>query len=254
VTVDDDPVADDDLPPEDADDQAPAEEIPLVVLAAMKDRMHARRLSSIDDNGHVQESLGTADDDVHVVDDGPDHCMIGRPVGRAPDGCVYVLVARISLYNYEQLRDGDVEMAEAFADGRDISFCAVYEVDGIVENIALVRRFRRGHDVPAEYLPPSPFLEFADEDSPTDEFADEDPPIDGSEADGSEADGYEADGYEADASEADGSEAEEDSALGDHFLIDEDALIDEPAPGSRMRRALDTVTGAARRRQHRTKG
>ena len=154
--------------------------------------MHARRLSSVDDNGHVQESLGTADDDVHVVDDGPDHCMIGRPVGRAPDGCVYVLVARISLYNYEQLRDGDVEMAQAFADGRDISFCAVYEVDGIVENIALVRRFRHGDDVPAEYLPPSPFLEFADEDSPADEFADEDSPIDDAVADEVVAGGSEA--------------------------------------------------------------
>jgi hypothetical protein len=231
VTVDEDPVADDGLPLEDgADDESPAEEIPLVVLAAMRDRMHARRLSSVDDSGHVRESLGTADDDVHVVDDGADHCMIGRPVGHAPDGCVYVLVARISRDRYEQLREGEVEMAEAFADGRDISFCAVYEVEGLVENIALVRRFRQGDDVPAEYLPPSPFLEFADEDSPTDEFAAEDPPIDESVADGPEAD----------------------SATGDHFLIDEDALVDAPAPGGLMRRAFVSVTGAARRRQHRS--
>jgi hypothetical protein len=259
VTVDEDPVADDGLPLEDgADDQAPVEDIPLVVMAAMRDRMHARRLSSAEDSGHVQESLGSADDDVHVVDDGPDHCMIGRPVGHAPDGSVYVLVARISRYRYEQLRDGDVEMAEAFADGRDISFCAVYEVDGIVANIALVRRFRHGDDVPSEYLPPSPFLEFAEEDSPTDEFAGEDPPIDepvadeseadGSGAGGSAAEGAEVDGAEVDGAEADGAEVDEDSATGDHFLIDEDALIDEPAPG-RLRRAFVTVTGAARRQR-----
>ncbi len=150
-------------------DESPTDEIPRVVLAAIKDRMHARRLSSPEDPGHLQETLGTADDAVHVVDDGPEQCTIGRSVGRAPDGCVYVLVARISLYAYEQLRDGDIEPADAFSDSRDISLCAVYEVDEMVENIALVRHFPHAGDVPVEYLPSSPFLEFCDDDSPTDE-------------------------------------------------------------------------------------
>ncbi|HXQ75915.1 MAG TPA: hypothetical protein VN791_05410 [Acidimicrobiales bacterium] len=145
------------------------EEIPRVVLAAIKDRMHARRLSPPDDPGHLQVSLGTADDDVHVVDDGTEHCTIGRPVGYAPDGCVYVLVGRISRYGYELLRDGDVEPARAFDEARDMTLCGVYEVDGIVENIALIRRFRHVDDVPADYLPPAPFLEFSEENVPTDE-------------------------------------------------------------------------------------
>lgn len=166
----DNPATDDpDASGDDADDDTP-EGIPAVVLAAIKDRMHARRLSVPDDPGHLEASLGTADDDVHVVDDGPEHCTIGRSVGYSPDGCVYVLVGRISLYGYEQMRDGDVEPAHAFDDARDMTLCGVYEVDGMVENIALIRRFRHVDDVPAEYLPPGPFLEFSEENAPDDEI------------------------------------------------------------------------------------
>jgi hypothetical protein len=154
--------------PPDGDEDAP-EEIPRLVLAAIKDRMHARRMSPPDDPGHLEVSLGTAEDDIHLVDDGPEHCMIGRAVGYAPDGCVYVLVGRIARYRYEQLADGDVQPAQAFDEARDMTLCGVYEVDGMVENIAPIRRFRRVDDVPADYLPPAPFLEFSEENSPTDE-------------------------------------------------------------------------------------
>ncbi len=154
--------APDDMPP---DDEGP-EEIPVVVMGAMKDRMHARRLSPPDDPDHVEVSLGGPDDDIHVVDDGPDHCMIGRPVGYTPDGCVYVLVGRLSRFGYEQLRDGDTAVADAFSEAGDISLCAVFAVEGTVQNIALVRHFRRSDDIPAEYLPPGPFLEFSDDEFP----------------------------------------------------------------------------------------
>jgi hypothetical protein len=168
--VDEEPAPDEALSEEESPvDGSPPDGIPGVVLAAIKDRMHARRLTPADDPAHLEASLGTPDDDVHVVDDGPEHCTIGRPVGHAPDGCVYVLVGRITRYGYEQLRDGDVEPAHAFSDARDISLCAVYEIDGHVENIALVRHFRRPDDVPADYLPPAPFLEFSDDEFPTEE-------------------------------------------------------------------------------------
>ena len=64
------------------DGDLPAGTIPSVVLAAMKDRMHTRRLSGPEDPGYVQVTLGVGDTAVHVVDDGPDYRMIGRPVGR----------------------------------------------------------------------------------------------------------------------------------------------------------------------------
>jgi len=165
----DDPVTGDPVSDGDGPDDEDVEGIPGVVLAAIKDRMHARRLSPPDDPGHVEASLGSADDDVHVVDDGPEYCVIGRSVGYSPDGCIYVLVGRISREVYEQLRDGDVEPARAFDDARDMTLSGVYEVDGMVENIALIRRFGPVDDVPAEYLPPGPFLEFSEENAPTDE-------------------------------------------------------------------------------------
>ena len=151
------------------DDRWRPDAIPGAVLAAMKDRMHAHRLSPVDDPGHLHESLGEGDASLHIVDDGSEICMIGRPVGRTPDGCVFVLVARISIHGYEQLRDGDIEVAEIYAGASDISFCAVYETDGMVENIALVRHYSRADDIPLAYRPPNPFLEFSDEDYLDDE-------------------------------------------------------------------------------------
>jgi len=239
----------DDEPSPDAD---PDDEIPSVVLAAVKDRMHARRFSAPDDPSHVRASLGTADDDLHVVDDGPDHCTIGRPVGHAPDGCVYVLVARVHRYRYEQLRDGDSEPAEAFSDARDVCLCAVYEVDGTVQNIALVRRFRRAEDVPDEYLPPSPFLEFTDDDPPDDvESTEGTDPADGAVSDqrtdgggGEPAEsGEPADGGGSHRRDQDGGNG---PTHGD-LLIDEDALTDEPARAGLMHRVFARTTGFFRR-------
>jgi hypothetical protein len=147
----------------------PPESIAPVVLVAMRDRMHTRRPSGPEDPGYIRVTLGEGDAAVHVVDDGADYCMIGRPVGRTPDGSVYVLVARISVYGYEQLRDGDMTVTDVWSDSSDISLVAVYEVDGFVENIALVLHFRHADDIPAAYRPPSPFLEFSDEDFPSDD-------------------------------------------------------------------------------------
>jgi hypothetical protein len=143
--------------------------IAVAVLAAMKDRMHVRRFSSVGDPGHLHETLGHGDAALHIVDDGPEICMIGRPVGRTLDGCVFVLVVRISRYGYEQLRDGDIEVADIYVGAADISLCAVYESDGMVGNIALVRHYSRADDIPLAYRPPHPFLEFSDEDYPDDE-------------------------------------------------------------------------------------
>jgi hypothetical protein len=136
--------------------------IPALLLVALKDRMHARRLSDPDDPGHIDGVLGAGDSAVCVVDDGPDHCMIGRPVGRSADGCLYILVGRISLFAYEQLRDGEIPLDDAFCDGRDVSLVAIFAVDDTVENVMVVEHYRRADRVPPAYLPPGPFLEFDD--------------------------------------------------------------------------------------------
>jgi hypothetical protein len=128
---------------ESGDGDLPAGSIPSVVLAALRDRMHTRRLSAPEDPGYIQVSLGE------------------EPAA--------VLVARISAYGYEQLRDGDMAVTDIWSDSSDTSLMAVYEVDGFVENIALVRHFRHPDDIPAAYRPPSPFIEFSDMDFPDDE-------------------------------------------------------------------------------------
>jgi hypothetical protein len=138
--------------------------IPGAPLWAMTTRMHANRRKEPGEEGRIRRRLGDdVDAAVYVIDDGADHCMVGRRVGRAPDGCVYCLVARISLDSFGDVLAGDVDRDELFSDARDISLCAVFDDEQAASNVLLVQHYRRVRDVPAEYLPPSPFIEFTDE-------------------------------------------------------------------------------------------
>jgi len=94
--------------------------------------------------------------------------MVGRRVGRAPDGCVYCLVARISLEQYGDMVAGELDLTDVFTDARDISLCGVFEEDEVAANVLLVQHYRRSRQVPADYLPPSPFLEFTDDPDASD--------------------------------------------------------------------------------------
>jgi hypothetical protein len=140
------------------------DDIPPAPLWAMKIRMHSLRRLEPGEEGRIRRRLGDDDDALYFIDDGPDHCMVGRRVGQAPDGCVYCLVARISLDRYTDLLDGDVDRMDAFADAKDISLCGVFEADEDVSNVLLVQHYRRARDVPEDYLPSSPYLEFTDPD------------------------------------------------------------------------------------------
>jgi len=139
------------------------DEIPLAPLWAMKTRMHSHIRPEPGEVGRIRRRLGPDDDVIYIIDDGPDHCMVGRRVGHAADGCTYCLVARISLDRSEQLVEGDVDPTQAFSDARDISLCGVFEDEQSVSNVFLVRHYKRPGDVPDEYLPPSSFLEFTDD-------------------------------------------------------------------------------------------
>jgi hypothetical protein len=139
------------------------DDIPPAPLWAMRTRMHSLRHLDPGEEGRIRRRLGADDDAVYVIDDGPDHCMVGRRVGEAPDGCVYCLVARISLEEYADVVAGVVALTEVFSDARDISLCGVFEQDEASSNVFLVQHYRRPRDVPADYLPSSPFLEFTDD-------------------------------------------------------------------------------------------
>ena len=143
--------------------------IPVAPLWAMKTRMHSLRRLEPGDEDRIRARLGSGDEAVYFIDDGPDHCMVGRRVGRGSAGCVYCLVARISLDRYADLVEGDVDVTEAFADARDISLCGVFEAEQAVPNVILVQHYRRARDVPGDYLPPSPYIEFTDSPEEEDE-------------------------------------------------------------------------------------
>ncbi len=155
--------------PEDSEESEEPEaedEVPPALLGAMTNRMHSHRRLQPDEEDYIQRRLGSGDDAVYVIDDGPDHCMVGRRVGHAPDGCVYCLVARISLDRYTDLVAGDVARVDAFSDARDISLCGVFEEEQTASNVILVQHYSHPRDVPLDYLPPSPFIEFTDNPDP----------------------------------------------------------------------------------------
>jgi hypothetical protein len=146
------------------------DDIPVAPMWAMTTRMHANRRKEPGDEGRIRRRLGDDDDAIYVIDDGADHCMVGRRVGGSADGCVYCLVGRVSLEQFGDVVMGDVDRDELFADARDISLCGVFEEGEAAANVVLVQHYRRASDVPPEYLPPSPFIEFTeDPEDPEDE-------------------------------------------------------------------------------------
>ena len=147
--------------PLDADSQS-EEAIPRALWWAMKDRKHHRRLLEETEPGYLRSGLGHDDSGLYFVDDGGDHCMIGRLVGSSSDGCEYCLVARVPSYRYDELRDGDLPVSEAFSDARDVCLCCVF-ADDRTSDITVVEHYRHAADIPPEYLSPSPLIEFTDE-------------------------------------------------------------------------------------------
>ena len=139
------------------------DDIPPAPLWAMRTRMHSNRRLEPGEEGRIRRRAGEGDDAVYVIDDGLDHCMVGRRVGKASDGCVYCLVARISLEDFADIVAGERDVSEVFSDARDISLCGVIEEDEAAANVFLVQHYRRARDVPVDYLPPSPFIEFTDD-------------------------------------------------------------------------------------------
>jgi hypothetical protein len=115
------------------------------------------------DDEQIREVLGEGNEAIYVIDDGPKHCMIGRLVGSSADGCTYCLVANSDIGVYWSYAEGGLALGELFSRTRHLSLCAVYEGDQGPSNVVEVERFSHARDVPPEYLPPHPPIEFSDE-------------------------------------------------------------------------------------------
>jgi hypothetical protein len=132
--------------------------IPPSPLWAMKDRRHEQWLFF----GHADRlrlAVGSGDAAVYVMDDGKHHRMIGRRVGASLDGVVYSLVARVDRATSDALVSGAISGAEAFARSHEAGVVATAEGEG-VSNLFDIDHYARPDEIPAEYLPPQPFIEF----------------------------------------------------------------------------------------------
>lgn len=154
------------IPPEIStplDEDEPEGTIPPAPLWAMKDRRHFFGFGGHGDAVRIRSALGLGDSTVYFIDDGRSHCMIGRRVGSSPDGSVYCLVGRVTLDRYEKIEAAEATVIDVFADAHDISLCSVFEEEGMASEVIFVQHYPHFSDVPAEYLPPSPFITFEDD-------------------------------------------------------------------------------------------
>lgn len=135
-------------------------EIPPSPLWAMQSRRHSITHGGADLSGR----LGAGDSTLYFIEDGNEHYMIGRRVGATPSGISYCLVGRIDDGTFNDLDDATTDLTHAFAQARDIALCSVDEEDQVAGEVVLVEHYRHAQDVPAEYLPSMPFIEFADEE------------------------------------------------------------------------------------------
>ena len=135
--------------------------IPSAALWAMKD-MRRKLFNTTSGSDAIRWQSGEEDEHlaVYVIDDGYDHCMVARFVGSSPDGCTYCLVTRIKRLDFEDVRNGEAEAPTLFSLCHSFGLCGV--VEGSISNVVRVAGYRRYRDVPAEYLPPSTFIQFAE--------------------------------------------------------------------------------------------
>jgi hypothetical protein len=139
--------------------------VPPSPLWAMKDRRHEQWPHVFGHPDRIRAQVGAGDATVYVIDDGKRHCMIGRRVGATIDGCVYSLVGRITKQTYEALSSGSIDSRQAFLTAAEAGLSGTADGPG-VSNIFDVDYYAHADEIPVEYLPPAPFIEFA-EDLPT---------------------------------------------------------------------------------------
>jgi hypothetical protein len=136
--------------------------VPTGPLWAMKYLRHGQHGALTGQNAPeaLRLAIGSENQAIYAIDDGASHAMVARPVGSAPDGCLYCLVGRVRIEAVQDAREGWAPPAELFAGAKELTLCGV--VEGSVSNLVRVASYRKYRDVPAEYLPPSPFIEFPD--------------------------------------------------------------------------------------------
>ncbi len=147
------------------EEDEPEGAIPPSPLWAMKERRHEQWPHLFGHPDRIRLMVGSGDAAVAVIDDGKHHCMIGRQVGGTSNGCIYSLVARVTKETYQSLASGAIDGRQAFLAGHDPGLSGTVDGPGMA-NVFDVDFYEHPTDIPPEYLPPAPFIDFA-EDLPT---------------------------------------------------------------------------------------
>lgn len=135
--------------------------VPASPLFAMKERRH-EQWGLFGHPDRIRECVGAGDAAVYVIDDGKHHRMIGRRVGAGRDEVTYSLVARVDRATHEGLASGAISGAEAFARSHEAGLVALGRNDDTV-NLFDVEHYAHPDEIPAEYLPPQPFITFQED-------------------------------------------------------------------------------------------
>lgn len=141
--------------------------IPPAVLWAMKDHRHEQFFHPFGHPNRLRARVGDDDAAVYVIDDGGRHCMLGRRVGATRDGCTYTLVGRVRRGAYDDLVAGRIDGWGAFLAAQEVALLGTGEESGMA-NVFDVDRYRHPDDIPEEYLPPAPAIDFAEDLPPAD--------------------------------------------------------------------------------------
>jgi hypothetical protein len=139
--------------------------IPPASLWAMKNHRHEQLPHLFGHPARLRVSVGAGDAAVYVIDDGSRHCMIGRRVGATLGSTTYTLVARVPRKVYDDLAAGTINGRHAFLEAKEAALLGTGEEPGMA-NIFDVDFYQHPSEIPDEYLPPAPSIEFTN-DLPT---------------------------------------------------------------------------------------
>lgn len=171
---DPEPAASGDVAPPDVDNDETL--VASSVELAMQSLQHHQVRPEPDSEENPPWCFGSGDATFYVIEDGIKRLMIGRAVGRDGEGCIYCLVGTSSPSLLALLDAGELGPAEAFDDAAELTLCSVFQSDHAprghfrlsalnrqVSNVVLLQHYKRIDDVPVEYRPGQPFLQFTDE-------------------------------------------------------------------------------------------
>jgi hypothetical protein len=145
------------------EEEEPEGTIPPSPLWAMKMRRHVQwhLLPAHKRHDRLRAVIGSGDDALYVIDDDHSHVMIGRRIGTSGDGCDYCIIGRAPRSVYDELAQGRLAPSAVFGQLHQLELCGIAVEENIASsNIIDVDRYETADEIPSEYLPGHPYIDF----------------------------------------------------------------------------------------------